>query len=132
MVFILVFVLSLIFPMTTAYADAVVVVPPGSLPSCSQDAFPMLQESVQSFLDTMSTHFPFSVFSFSISVLDQLSSLSPQSPTDFEMCFFGPMCVYPLSFLDSGVFDFLFSAFRILLVVLMIFSLGKFLLEYVV
>lgn len=72
--------------------------------------------------------FPFSILAFSMDLLDQLSSIEPQSPSDYTMHIVG-VDITPLSWIDSDFTDFVVAGMRIMILALFIFSTAKHVIE---
>jgi len=76
------------------------------------------------------SRFPVNLISYMMAVLDDIISVSPQSPADFEMDIWG-MKIYPLSWIGWQGFDVFFQGLRIIIVVLAVASIVRHLLEVV-
>jgi len=78
----------------------------------------------------MAEKFPFSIVGFSLDIIDQFADISPTSPADLKLEMIG-LDIYPLSWLQSDTFDTFAEGFRILLLIMIIFSVAKHVIEKV-
>lgn len=80
------------------------------------------------FKDAMFEKFPFSIVSFAIDILDDLSSISPQNPSNVSLHLIG-IDIRPLEWIAGDFEDFIAGSLRILMLATLIFGVAKHVVE---
>lgn len=129
----LVYLVHIIYFFTVLIAFIVVPIPVfagGASGSWNTDMCPDVgidTSSIDTFVSELSNAFPFSLVMMSISLLDDLSNISPESPSQLRI----PIVfvdIYPFSFLDEGYFDTVFQIIRIFMLAIIIGGIARFVL----
>ncbi len=80
--------------------------------------------------ETWSMSFPLNMLQYGYDLLDNLSNVSPTSPSEVQIGMFG-IYITPLAFMDSGAFDWLFQGMRIVVLGIILLSIVKHVLEVI-
>lgn len=78
----------------------------------------------------LSSAFPFSLLYFGVQVMNELTGIQTNNFSDFQLSMFG-LSVQPLGLLNSSAFDDVMQFYRICFLVIVILSVVKHVMEYI-
>ena len=95
---------------------------------CDSEWIP--SESINTLITTLQSKFPVNILVKSIEILSEFNSITPESPSNFELNL-GYLVLHPFTFFESGVMDSVFLLIRICFLGMLIVSAGRQVIESV-